>query len=337
MATRRTFLKYALAMPPAISIGLAAWPARAQKMSFKLGNSLPSSHPSNMILRRALEQIKQETQGQLEINLFSDGQLGGDSDMLAQVRSGALEFYVTAGVLIAALAPAVGIINMPFAFKDYATVWKAMDGDLGQHVTAAISKMNLHAFDRIWDNGFRQITSGTRPIAGPDDLKGFKIRVPSSPINAALFKSLGAAPTILNVNDAYTAMQTHVVDGQENPLVTIAALNFHEVQKYCALSNHVWDGAFPVANAKFWGSLPKELQEVVTRNFAEYALKQREELAKANDGLRILLEKKGLQFNSVETADFRSVLTRAKFYEAWQKRFGKDAWSLLEKYADPLT
>jgi TRAP-type C4-dicarboxylate transport system substrate-binding protein len=93
----------------------------------------------------------------MEITVFSDGQLGGDSDMLGQVRTGALEFYNTAGITIAALVPAAGIITMPFAFKDYDAVWSAMDGDLGKHVASAISKVNLHVFDRIWDNGYRQI------------------------------------------------------------------------------------------------------------------------------------------------------------------------------------
>jgi tripartite ATP-independent transporter DctP family solute receptor len=337
MTTRRTLLKSALVMAPALSFGLTAKPARAETMSLKWANSLSAAHPLNTNLRKAFEKIKQDTQGKVEINLFSDGQLGGDSDMLAQVRSGALEFYTTAGVIIANLVPAAGIINTPFAFKDYATVWAAMDGDLGKHVAQAVGKVNLHVFDRFWDNGYRQITSGTRPVHNPGDLKGFKIRVPSSPINAALFKSLGAAPTILNVNDAYTAMQTRVVDGQENPLVTIATFNFHEVQKYCALTNHLWDAFIPVANGKFWNTLPEDVQTIISRNVNEFAVAQREDVRIANDNLRPQLEAKGLVFNTTESAEFRAVLKQANFYDEWQTKYGKEAWALLEKYSGPLS
>lgn len=337
MTSRRTFLMSTLPLVPAVSLGLIPRRALAAKYSFKFGSSLPYSHPTCVTLRAALEKIKQETNGELEITLYSDGQLGGDSAMLPQVRSGALEFYLTAGVLITALVPAAGIINVPFAFKDYSTVWKAMDADLGKDVAASIGKANLHVFDTLWDNGFRQITSGNRPIATPQDLQGFKIRVPSSPINVALFQALGAAPTVLNANDAYTALQTHVVDGQENPLVTIVAYKFFEAQKYCAMSNHLWDGVIAVANPKVWGTLPKELQEIITRNLAQGARKQREEIQKADAGARTLLESKGIQFNSVDTASFQTVLKKAKFYATWKEKFGNDAWRQLERYAGPLT
>jgi tripartite ATP-independent transporter DctP family solute receptor len=294
-------------------------------------------HPLNVNLRAAFEKIKVDSNGKIEINLFSDGQLGGDSDMLAQVRTGALEFYTTAGITIATLVPAAGIINMPFAFKDYATVWKAMDGDLGKHVQSAVTKVNLHVFANFWDNGYRQITSGTRPVKTPDDLQGFKIRVPSSPINSSLFKSLGASPAVLNVTDAYTALQARIVDGQENPLVTIDTFKFYEVQKYCALSNHVWDAFIPVANSRIWNGLPSDVKAIISRNIDAFALTQRDDVGKADASLQKQLESKGLVFNNIETPQFRDALRRVKFFEEWQKKYGKEAWDLLEKYAGTLS
>ena len=111
---------------------------------------------------------------------------------------------------------------------------------------------------RVWDEGFRQITSSTRPINTVDDLHGFKIRVPPSPISLSLFQYLGAAPITLNVAELYTALQTHVVDGQENPLGLIETQKFDQVQKYCSLTHHMWVGYWMLVNGAFWKSLPDE-------------------------------------------------------------------------------
>jgi len=103
-----------------------------------------------------------------------------------------------------------------------------------------IAKANLLAMDKIWDNGFRQTTSSTRPINTPDDLRGFKIRVRVSPLWTSMYKAFEASPTSINFNEVYSALQTKVVEGQENPLAIIATAKLYEVQKYCSLTNHMW-------------------------------------------------------------------------------------------------
>jgi TRAP-type C4-dicarboxylate transport system substrate-binding protein len=168
--------------------------AAEPEFAYKFGNSLPDTHPLNQRLAEAAAAILRESGGRLDIKLFPNSQLGGDTDMLSQVRSGALEFISTAGLILSTLVPVAAINGVGFAFPDYASVWGARDGELGLHVRAAIAKLNLQPFDRVWDNGFRQITSSTRPINRPRDLEGFKIRVPVSPLYTSLFRSLGAGP-----------------------------------------------------------------------------------------------------------------------------------------------
>ena len=119
------------------------------------------------------------------------------------------------------MAKQTALYGVGFAFKDYSQVWAALDGDLGAYLRRVIAKVNLHAFDKMWDIGFRQITSSTKPILTPEDLKGFKIRVPVSPLWTSLFSHLGASPTSINFSEVYSALQTHIVDGQENPLSLI--------------------------------------------------------------------------------------------------------------------
>src|SRR6202000_1801620 len=114
----------------------------------------------------------------------------------------------------------------------YDRIWPAMDGKLGAHARAAIGKLGLYAFDKVWDNGFRQITTGGIPINAVADIQGLKIRVPVSPISISTFKALGAAPSSLQFSEVYSALQTRVVDGQENPLVLIQLAKLYEVQKY---------------------------------------------------------------------------------------------------------
>src|SRR5918912_2743021 len=105
---------------------------------------------------------------------------------------------------------------------------------------------------KIWDNGFRQITTSTKPIQTPDDLKNFKIRVPPSPLWTSMFKALGAGPTTINFNEVYSALQTKVADGQENPLAIIDTAKLYEVQKYCSLTNHQWAGYHVAFNTAAW-------------------------------------------------------------------------------------
>src|SRR5260370_1214476 len=113
--------------------------------------------------------------------------------MLAQVRSGAIEFFALSGLILSTLVPVAPINGIGFAFKNYDQVWPAMDGSLGAHVRAAIDKAGLHAFEQMGDNGYRQMTSSTKPINTPDDLKGFKIRLPVSPLGTSMFNACGPA------------------------------------------------------------------------------------------------------------------------------------------------
>jgi TRAP-type C4-dicarboxylate transport system substrate-binding protein len=131
-----------------------------------------------------------------------------------------------------------------------------------------------------------QLVSGEKPIKTPEDLRGFKIRVPNSPILISLFKSLQASPTSMNVNKVYAALQTRVVDGQENPLTVTATRNFNEVQKYCAVTNHSWDGFVQVANMAGWKKLPADIQEIITRNFDAAAVAQRDDTKALNESTR---------------------------------------------------
>jgi tripartite ATP-independent transporter DctP family solute receptor len=311
--------------------------AHAAEFTFKWGTNVPDTHPLNVHARRAIAELLDATNGKVEVKLFSNNQLGGDADMFQQLRSGALECFTLSGVnVLSTLIPSASIYGIGFAFKDYPTLWNALDGKLGEHLRAQIVKSGFIVMDKIWDNGFRQITTSTKPITTPADLQNMKIRVPVSALWTSLFKSLGAAPTSINFAEVYSALQTKIVDGQENPPAIISAAKLYEVQKYCSLTNHMWDGWWFLMNRRAWGQLSPDLQETFARVINKHALAEREEVARQNESLKADLAAKGLIFNEVNPVPFREALTKAGFYKEWKAKFGAEAWAMLEESTGEL-
>ena len=329
---RRRLLTAALAGTAAFPlVAIRTRPAHAAEFSYKYANNSPVTHPLTIRTTEAAARVKEKTGGKVEIKVFPNNQLGSDTDMLSQLRSGALEFFTLSGLILSTLVPVASINGVGFAFKDYGQVWPAMDGALGKLVRDEIAKRGLHAFGKMYDNGYRQITSATKPIKTPEDLNGFKIRVPASPLWTSLFKAFGASPTTINFNEVYTALQTRVVDGQENPLSLIDVAKLYEVQKHVAITNHMWDGFWFLANKRAFEALPANLREIVEAEFNASAIAEREDLAKMNDTVTATLKGKGLQFVETDAASFRGALKKAGFYEEWRGKFGPEAWGVLEK------
>jgi tripartite ATP-independent transporter DctP family solute receptor len=317
--------------------GLGIRPSAAQSAKFRLryGTAFPADHPAVTRIQEASKAIAQETGGQVDLQVYPNSQLGSEPDMFSQARSGALDFMSTSGVN-QTVVPVGGINAVAFAFESYDKVWAAMDGDLGGYVRAQFDKVGLHVMPKMLDNGYRNITTGAKVINGPADLKGVKIRVPGNQLWVTMFTALGAAPTSINFGELYAALQTHVVDGQENPLALIESAKLYEVQKYIALSGHIWDGHFIFANAKRWNGMPTEIRDVVTKYLGEAAVKERQDIVALNASLRDKLAKTGVAFNTPDKQPFRDTLKEAGFYTEWKRRFGDEPWGLLEKYAGPL-
>jgi tripartite ATP-independent transporter DctP family solute receptor len=335
LVSRRSLLKSAAlgAVAGGVLLKAPSVLAQAAPLKLKFGNDLPATHSVNVRLKEALELIAAETKGALEINLFPNNQLGSDTDMMTQLRSGALELATMPGTVMSTLIPTASLTGVGFTFTSYDKVWAAMDGEVGKFIRTNIEKVGLVPFEAMWDNGFRQITSSTHPINSPDDLKNFKIRVPVVPLWVALFSALGAAPVSIPLNEAYSALQTKIADGQENPLALIEAAKFYEVQKYLSLTNHSWDGFWLLSSARIWKTVPKDLQGVMQKHFNAAARKQRDDIVAANAEYRKNLESKGLVFNTTKAEEFQAALAKTSFYKDAKAKFGDDAWALLQKYA----
>jgi tripartite ATP-independent transporter DctP family solute receptor len=324
------------------SAGLTAasilhWPANAAEFSYKLGSSSPMEHPAMARSAVAVKKIMEESNGRFDISIYPNSVLGGDTAMIAQLISGALQMYILPIDLLAPRNPVFGIFGVGFAFPDYPHVWAAMDGDPGNMLRDQAGGIGIYCFDKAFDHGYRQITTRTKPITSPDDLRGFKIRLPVAPYLVSLFRHLGASPTAINFSEVYSALQTGIVDGQENPLVLIDTAKLYEVQKYCSITNHVWAGFQLGFNMAAWKKLPPDLQEIAHRNFTEQALAERDDFVKMTAIEQANLTKKGMAFNQPDGQSFRDALRKSGYYPDIEKEAGDKAWALLEKYVGTLT
>jgi tripartite ATP-independent transporter DctP family solute receptor len=307
--------------------------AQSAPIQLKFGNDLPATHSVNVRLKEAIEAISEETKGQAAISLFPNNQLGSDTDMMGQLRSGALELATMPGTVLSTLIPTASLTGIGFAFTGYDKVWAAMDGEVGKFIRGKIEKVGLVPFEAVWDNGFRQITSSTHPIKTPEDLARFKIRVPVVPLWVAMFSAFGAAPVSIPLNEAYAALQTKIADGQENPLALIESAKLYEVQKYCSMTNHAWDGFWLLSSTRVWKTIPQDIQQVMQKHFNAAAKKQRDDIVQANAQYQKTLDSKGLAFNATQAEAFQAALARTSFYKDAKAKFGDEAWALLQKYA----
>ena len=328
--TRRSLVLGAAAAVPLVSTIRFAG-AQTAEFNYKYANNLPLTHPMNKRAQEAVDKIREETGGRVAIQIFPSNQLGADTDMLSQVRSGGVEFFTLSPLILSTLVPNASISGIGFAFPSYKEVWPAIDGELGAYVRGEIEKSNLVVLDKIWDNGFRQITSSVGPIESAESLKGFKIRVPVSPLWTSMFQAFESAPASINFAEVYSALQTKIVDGQENPLAIISTAKLYEVQQFCSITNHMWDGFWFLCNKSAWERMPEDVREIVAKNLNEAGVNERADVEALNATLKEELISNGMKVNEPEAASFRQKLKDAGFYAEWKGKYGDDAWAILEK------
>ena len=279
------------------------------------------------------EAIFQETDGQFLIEVFPESRLGPDPKMFADLRSGALEFFV-AGATLGEVAPTSALPLLPFAFRDSKAVFAALDGALGDQIRSELAQNSIHAFPHCLQNGFHHLTTSTRPIHTATDLAGLKIRSPGGAIARDFFEALGAEAGYVPFNQMYDALKARGYDGQSDPLGVVLPLRLYEVQSYLSLTAHWWSGFTVLANAAAWHALPRETREIVERNAERFALLQREDIEQVNAAGAKELARRGMTVNTADNASFRARL--APFYARWREKAGAATWRMLESYAGEI-
>ena len=300
---------------------------------YRLGLNQPIGSPTQRRLAEMAEAIGRDTDGAFRLDVFPQSRLGPDPQMLADMRSGALQFFV-AGATLGELAPTSALPLLPFAFADSTAVFAALDGALGDRIRSELGQNGIHAFRRSLQNGFHHLTTSGRPIHTAADLEGVKIRSPGGAIAHDFFDTFGAEAGYVPFNQMYAALKERRFDGQSDPLGVVLSLKLYEVQSHLSLTRHWWSGFTLLCNADAWAALPVEIQQTIERNAEKYALLQRQDTEAINAAGADELARRGMIVNTPDTDSFRARL--AAFYARWRGKSGPAAWRLLETYAGEL-
>jgi tripartite ATP-independent transporter DctP family solute receptor len=232
------------------------------KVVVKYGHVGPPVHPQHLGALAFSKHVNDHSKGEMEVQVFPMGQLGGERSMTEQVQGGTLHMTaITAGVL-ANFVSEIGIIELPFMYPSREAAYKVLDDEEVRARFAAYCDTKGFAFIGYTENEFRDLTNSRGPIRKPEDLKGLKIRVVESPVFIDTFKTLGANPTPLPFPEIYNALQQKVIDAQDNPLYTSILMKFTEVNKHATLSSHILTECPVVVNKKFWARLTPEQRKL---------------------------------------------------------------------------
>lgn len=296
------------------------------RFHYRLGANQPAASATARRLVEMAAAILRDTDGEFRLDVFPESRLGPDPQMFADLRRGALEFYLS-GALLGGVAPTSALPLMPFAFSDSKAVFAALDGALGDMIRRELAGAGLYAFRCSLQNGFHHITTDVRPIETAADFAGLKIRTPGGEIAADFFRTLGAEAGMVPFSGMYDALKAKRFDGQSDPLAIVQSLRLYEVQRYLSLTGHWWTGFTLLANAAAWQALPAAVQAVVERNAETCALLQRDDIERVNAAGAAALAQHGMLVNTADTRSMRAAL--GDFYARWRARFDPAAWALL--------
>jgi len=267
-------------------------------------------------------EVEKRTQGRYRIDQYPDAALGGEVEMMKGVRLGTVDLAFITGAPMPNFVPEIGVFGIPFLIRDAQHAYSVLDGPLGQQLLKKFEGKDIIAL--AWgENGMRHITNSKRSIQTPDDLRGLKLRVPQSDVMVQGFDALGADTHPLAFPDVYGALQTGRFDAQENPIATIIASKFYQVQKYLTMSGHIYDPAAFLMSK----DLNDDLSPADRQAFAEAArlggLASRQFAAEAESSGVAMLQTAGVQVTaSIDKAKFADAM--ASVMPAFEKNFGRD-------------
>ena len=255
--------------------------------------------------------------------------------MLQQVRLGGTQFLCFGGASIGSFAPTAPIQSVPYAFSSVKAAVEAHVGELGSVVRKEIeTNTGLHVFPIILAGGFRQITSSTKPVRAASDLAGFKIRTINAGSLVDFYRTFGAQVVTLSVGEVYVALQTHLADGQDSPLIVNETQRLYEVQRYLSIMNAIWTGGYFFCNGDAWKALPPDIQAVVTKHANAYGARVARDIISMEGSLADKLHRQGMTVFPADKESFKSRL--GPLYAKLKAAYGPTVWGLLEKYSGPL-
>jgi tripartite ATP-independent transporter DctP family solute receptor len=322
----------------AVSLAMVAFPVQAEKV-LKLSHLNPGdpfNNNSGAITSVFKSLVEAGTNGSVKVQIFSDGQLGKDNEVIEQTRNGVIQSNISSAGGVAQHYPLIGVFDMPFAFPNISVVHEVMDldSDFGQKLAADIeAKTGLKVIGLLDSGGYFAISNSKRAVQTLDDMKGLRIRTMTLPTHEAIISSLGGKPTPLPWAEVYTALQTGVADGQMNPVPIIAFAKFDEVQKYLTLTQHIITPYVWFINKDFYDSLSDDEKYVVdyAAKAAVVAGRGISRIIEASDrGLPHLSKK--MEVNSVSAAELKKFasVSQPAVEKLIEEKYGAEGVDMLK-------
>jgi tripartite ATP-independent transporter DctP family solute receptor len=305
----------------------------AVEYTIKVGSIVSETHPDMVVMKSTfVPYVEGKSEGRIKVELYPNGQLGGDRELTESVQMGTLQIALPATSVLAGFDKRYQVLDLPFLFTTREAAFEALDGELGAKLNSLLPGKGFGCLGYI-ENGFRHITNNKKPITQPDDLKGVKLRTMENAMHIAFFKRLGANPTPMSFGELYTALQQGTVDGQENPFTLIYESKFYEVQKYVSATGHVFSVVMLLTNKKFMDSLPEDLRKIVTDASAEFVKEHRRVMPGAENENMKILKDNGMALNEL-TPDQKKpfVEATASVYQEFEADLTKEIMDLAKKF-----
>lgn len=307
-----------------LAAGPAPAAAAAAKVVIKFSHNQQTITPPHKAAEMFKQMVEQRTQGFYDVQVYPAQQLGGLRDQVEGTALGTIEVTQQTPATVSLLVPKVMILDFPFLWTSEEAMWKVLDGPIGQELLASLEPKGLKGVD-FWSSGFKNFTSGKKPIRTPDDFKGMKIRVIPSPLLSAQYEAWGASPTPVDFKELYTALQQGLVDGQENPAGTIVDVKLYEVQKYMAESRHGFLHYILMFNKKWFDAQPKANQEILVQAMKEAGRWERKAMFDRDADAVKRIKEVGVQVSELTPQareQFRQL--SLKVHERFADRVGKE-------------
>ncbi|QCJ44646.1 DctP family TRAP transporter solute-binding subunit [Bacillus sp. S3] len=294
----------------------------------RLGHLQTETHPYHKGAQKFKELVEKKSNGRIQIDIFPSSQLGNGRDQIEGAQIGSIHFHIGSVAPVTNFAPKFNVLNLPYLFESREHAFKVLDGEIGKELGADLANRGLMNLG-FMENGWRHMTNNVRPIKTADDAASMKIRVQESPPYISFVKALKSTPVPVPFGELYTALEQHVVDGQENPLAQIYLNKFNEVQKYLTLTHHNYDAAVFIMSKTTFDTLPKDLQKVITEA-SEEAI-QFERKSALEDESKLLEDLKKTDIQIEENPDLDSFREAVKpVYKEFEDSIGKDLLDKIE-------
>jgi tripartite ATP-independent transporter DctP family solute receptor len=306
-------------------------PVWALTIAIKFAGNMPTQNANSKAMVVFKEEVEQLSGGTVQVDLFPAMQLGGASENVDMVKSGTLFMCYVGAAYAVGYVPELGVLSLPFLFKDRETAHQIVTGPLGKELLQEMDKAGFVGM-AFWDLGSRNITNNKRPIFEPGDLKGIKLRLQPSKVMLATFRSLGANPVAMGIKEVYSALKQGVIDAQENPFAFIRDHRFYEVQQYLSVTGHFYDVMAVFANKQRFNELPKDVQGFIWKAMEKATEYQWGQAGKDDEEAFQELMNNGMSINKPQASQMELFRKKtASVYEEQEKSIGK-AW--IEKFVN---